>query len=99
MKIDISDLTHNISKDVAALIKDVEAETEFLADVVLEVAREATPEQTGTLKRGWQKRKEGTVTVVENPVPYAGYVDQGTSKMAGNHMTDLAVDAAMASKR
>lgn len=99
VRIDISDFLRGLEDEKKQLAKDMEEEAEFLADTMLNVARDATPERTGTLKRGWEKRREGKDVVVVNEVPYSIYVDQGTTTRAGQHMTDLAIDAALASQR
>lgn len=50
---------------------------EFLKRVV-----NRTPVDSGTLRNGWKI----TGSSIENDVPYAGYVEDGTESMAGAHM-------------
>ena len=53
----------------------------------------ATPVRTGTLQAGWSVSVEGskklTVVSIENTVPYAMYVEMGTSKMRGKEMLGI----------
>ena len=53
----------------------------------------ATPVRTGTLQAGWsvsvKECKNLTVVSIENTVPYAMYVEMGTSKMRGKEMLGI----------
>lgn len=53
----------------------------------------ATPVRTGTLQAGWsvsvEESKKLTVVSIENTVPYAMYVEMGTSKMRGKEMLGI----------
>ena len=53
----------------------------------------ATPVRTGTLQAGWsvsvEDSKDFTVVSIENTVPYAMYVEMGTSKMRGKEMLGI----------
>ena len=53
----------------------------------------ATPVRTGTLQAGWsvsiEESKNMTVVSIENTVPYAMYVEMGTSKMRGKEMLGI----------
>ncbi len=96
MRVDASDLTRNINLDGEFILKMAREDAEETANIIETTAAGMTPVRGGTLKAGWQQNKEGEwVWVVENLVPYAGFVDQGTSKQAGVHMTDNAIDAAL----
>jgi hypothetical protein len=61
------------------------------------VAAYYTPVDTGWLRASWavsDVRLEGfhVIGTLYNPVEYAGFVNDGTTKMAGRHMLELAID-------
>ncbi len=58
-----------------------------------------TPVDTGTLKRHWQVDLEGYGLRIENPTPYAPFVELGTRKMAGRHMIEGAMPSIIAEFR
>lgn len=58
-------------------------------DYLEEKQKEKTPVRTGRLKSGYKQidaNKLGEPSISYNDVPYAGYVDLGTSKMAPRNM-------------
>lgn len=56
------------------------------ADEFEERVKMRTPVDTGRLRNGWIVVVTDDDISVENHVPYAGYVEQGTEHMSGAHM-------------
>ncbi len=54
---------------------------EFASEFVQRV-EERTPVDTGKLKAGWVTKQTQTGFEISNTQPYAGYVENGTDKMA-----------------
>jgi hypothetical protein len=67
-----------------------------MAKTALAVAKEATPVHTGTLLNGYtldEATSSNPVATIENDVPYAGFVNDGTVKEQGHFMIQKAVSA------
>ena len=64
---------------------DDEFASEFGA-IFEERVKRRTPVDTGRLRNGWQAYYSDTDITIENNVPYAGYVEQGTEHFSGAHM-------------
>lgn len=78
-----------LDKSLNACLQWAVTEANTTAKKVLDVAKEGTPVVTGTLLAGWELT-QATVSnpsaEVANNVPYAGYVEDGTEHMKGEHM-------------
>lgn len=85
MKIDFSDLTKNLAKDIALTEKQL---VEYVEKTTLDVQRDlilATPVDEGTARRGWvatTPTKPFEPGAVENNVEYIGKLNDGHSKQA-----------------
>lgn len=85
MKIDFSDLTKNIKKDIALTEKQL---VDYVVKTTLDVQRDlilATPVDEGTARRGWgatTPTKPYESGAVENNVAYIGALNDGHSKQA-----------------
>lgn len=89
---DMSDLTGNVNAEIAAIEAQVAAEVKADAETINESCKEDTPVVTGTALAGWEVVKESdTVTVVQNLVPYSGWLNDGTTHFAGIHMVEKAI--------
>lgn len=95
MKLDLSDLTKNIAKDIALTEQQL---VEYVQKTTLDVQRDlilATPVDTGTARRGWQATtptkpyEKGTV---ENNVEYIGKLNDGHSKQAPANFVENVVE-------
>jgi hypothetical protein len=51
------------------------------------VAKASTPVKTGRLRDGWSVNASANSVTLSNDVPYADYVDKGTSRMSARNMT------------
>lgn len=92
--LDVSDLTRNLDKELRLTETFVENKTDETADIILESVQEDTPVETGTALAGWEKVDDINGAVVQNMVPYIGYLDEGTEDYAGNHMSAKAIQKA-----
>jgi hypothetical protein len=72
------------------VVKKALAESRQFAELLV---KSLSPVRSGNLKAGWKVRTVGAGLLFTNPVPYTGFVELGTKKMAGKHMLDAAVDA------
>lgn len=62
---------------------------EFLARV-----QRRTPVISGTLRDGWKAEVQPGLITIRNEVPYAGFVEYGTSKMAPRAMLRTTIEEA-----
>lgn len=77
----------------------ITAAAERTRQYAVKLIKERTPVDTGTLKRNWEVDLEGYGLRIENPTPYAPFVELGTRKMAGRHMVEGAMPAIIAEFR
>lgn len=91
MKIDFSDLTGNIAKDVELTEREL---VDLTAKITLDVHADlvlATPVDTGTARAGWTAETPTTPYesgIVENNVEYIGYLKDGHSPQAPSGFVD-----------
>lgn len=90
--------------DIAAEINRVANEAVIPAmdettEAMVQVAKGATPVRTGHLRDSWSAtpaKRTGEAHVhgsIQNDAEYAIFVDAGTSRMAGRHMSAQAIDS------
>jgi len=71
--------------DISITLGNIQHRLEYFAEEFAyefeERVRERTPVQSGALQDGWHVTNEGDTIVIENPVPYAAFVEYGTPYM------------------
>lgn len=72
-------------------LPDVDDFIQEFADEFLDRVARRTPVRTGRLKAGWDVEVSTDEITVENNVPYAGFVEDGTEFMSGAHMLKTTV--------
>ena len=80
-------------KTTANILKKLKNVDDMFADEFgkeyLKRVKEKTPVRSGTLRDGWEVKTPNNDVVVENNVPYADYVENGTEHMAGAFMAKV----------
>lgn len=71
----------NISRVNSGLDSGYKALVKALATDLTRELQQKTPVRTGTAQAGWQAKTGNKDFVIENKVPYSGYLESGTSKM------------------
>ena len=76
-KVIFNDIERSLGRAIDALFSDINRD-----------ARDITPIRTGRARAGWRKvstyRIGDVGVIVENPVPYIGVLDRGSSRQAPN---------------
>lgn len=68
--------------DLAALIMNLKTLVNDVGDETLSRVKDKTPVASGRLRDGWVLDKTDTAFQLSNDVPYAGYVEEGTTDNA-----------------
>ena len=67
-------------RDISGVMRDIDQEyrgiLERVADSIVEEAPKFTPKRTGRASQGWEKKMSKDSFVVENKVPYVGYLEK-----------------------
>lgn len=78
--------TVNFSQQVTidGAIANMRKVAENLATLMMQRIKGRSPVDTGRFKGSWEKTvaQDGSRITIDNPVPYAGYLEFGTPKMA-----------------
>ena len=67
-------------------LPNIQGLVEYVAKEVHQRVKDRTPVDTGTAQAGWQLSISGNEATINNDVSYIGYLEDGTSKMAGHNM-------------
>jgi hypothetical protein len=71
----------NVSRVNSELDSGYKSLIKALATDLTRELQQKTPVRTGRAQAGWQTKTGNKDFVIENKVPYSGYLDKGTSKM------------------
>lgn len=82
---------YGVLADGFKITKPVSVAAERTRQYALNLIKERTPVDTGTLKRNWSVGLEGYGLRIQNSTPYAPFVELGTRKMRGRHMVEGAM--------
>lgn len=76
-----------VQEGIARVVDDTGKEVKRLAEA-------GTPVDTGKLRRGWRLKSSGRgrkrIAIIDNPVPYAAIIENGTRKRAPRRMLQKA---------
>ena len=86
IKWDLTSFIKAVKTSVKTVNKQTPKTLDEIGKEVMKKAKAGTPVRSGRLKGGWFLQKNRKDLFIINKVPYASYVEDGTSKMRPRHM-------------